>query len=221
MSDPVLPQASLFLGIIPALFILYISLKGYDGHYKDKNIFLSFMFGIIAGFFSFLIERMTTSVYLYFIVLFPVLEQLFKTMLLNIRRLHQKKETIIYGLSLGLGFGAMFTLDALLYADFQTVDILQISLVIIGSIGIILFHGATGILIGYGVFMAELAKYVIFSIILHIPITLWFVLTGYYRVEYLQVGLIFYGFLIFWYAYIRVMRQTILEPVRKRVKKMK
>ena len=37
MSDFVLPQASLFLGIIPALILLYISLKGYEGYYQISN----------------------------------------------------------------------------------------------------------------------------------------------------------------------------------------
>jgi len=35
-----LPQALLFVGIIPALILLFISLKGYDGYYKDRIIFL-------------------------------------------------------------------------------------------------------------------------------------------------------------------------------------
>ena len=41
-----LPQALLFLGIIPALIIMYISLKGYDELYKEKTVFLIFIYGI-------------------------------------------------------------------------------------------------------------------------------------------------------------------------------
>ena len=47
MTVPI--QAVLFLGIIPALILLYISLKGYEGLYKDKSIFLTFVAGIILG----------------------------------------------------------------------------------------------------------------------------------------------------------------------------
>ena len=47
MDVPV--QAVLFLGIIPALVFLYIALKGYEGHYKDKTIFLTFIIGIVLG----------------------------------------------------------------------------------------------------------------------------------------------------------------------------
>ena len=42
-------QAALFLGIIPALFLMFLCLKGYDGYYKDKSIFLTFIAGIILG----------------------------------------------------------------------------------------------------------------------------------------------------------------------------
>ena len=75
----VLPQTLLFIGIIPALVLLFISLKGYDGYYKDKIVFLTFIAGIIAGFISIIIEWFTAEVGIWFIILFPILEQLFKT----------------------------------------------------------------------------------------------------------------------------------------------
>ena len=40
-------QGLLFLGIIPALILLYIGLKGYEGYYRDKTIFLTFIIKII------------------------------------------------------------------------------------------------------------------------------------------------------------------------------
>ena len=66
-----LPQALLFLGIIPALLLLYLSLKGFEGLYKDRTIFLIFVAGIIAGFITVLIEYYTVGVGLLFIILFP------------------------------------------------------------------------------------------------------------------------------------------------------
>ena len=52
----VLPASSLFLGIVPALIILYFTLKGYEEYFKDKKIFLSFVAGLLAGFFSIIFE---------------------------------------------------------------------------------------------------------------------------------------------------------------------
>jgi hypothetical protein len=221
MSDVILPQASLFLGIIPALILLYISLKGYEGHYKDKNIFLSFVFGIIAGFISAIIEIFTVAVGILFIVLFPILEQLFKTIILNIGRLQEKRATVVYGLSLGLGFGSIFVPLSLIVANIQTVDLFLFISVVVGSIGIILFHGATGTLLGYGVYSGTLLKYFITTVLLHLPVTGWFFLTDYYDVEYLQVGLILYGFVVYWYATRRIMPLILSQSQkRKRSKKL-
>jgi hypothetical protein len=212
----VLPQASLFLGVIPALILLYIGLKGYEGHYKDKNIFLAFVVGIIAGFFAALMELFTINVGIVFIVLFPILEQLLKTMILNIRRLHEKGETIIYGLSLGLGFGSIFTPVSMIAADFQIGETILIASVILGSFGIILFHGATGVFIGYGIYAGKLSKYFIFAVLLHVPVTGWFFLTVFYNVEYLQIGLILYGLIIYWYATKKIMPQILLRSERRK-----
>ena len=69
--------------LILAVVLLFISLKGYDGYYKDKIVFLTFISGIIAGFISILIEWYTVGVGIWFIILYPILEQLFKTIILN------------------------------------------------------------------------------------------------------------------------------------------
>lgn len=215
MSDGILPQASLFLGIIPALILLYISLKGYEGHYKDKNIFLSFVFGIITGFISAIIETFTVAIGILFIILFPILEQLFKTIILNIGRLQEKRATVVYGLSLGLGFGSIFVPLSIIVANIQTVDLFLFISVIVGSIGLILFHGATGILLGYGIYSGALLNYFIITVLLHLPVTGWFFLTDYYDVEYLQVGIIVYGLIVYLYSTKKIM-PLILSQSQKR-----
>jgi len=216
MSDGILPQASLFLGIIPALILLYISLKGYEGHYKDKNIFLSFVFGIIAGFISAIIETFTVAIGILFIILFPILEQLFKTIILNIGRLQEKRATVVYGLSLGLGFGSIFVPLSIIMANIQPFDFYLFISVIIGSIGIIMFHGATGIFIGYGVYLGKLLKYFIITILVHLPLTSWFFLTDYYDVEYLQVGIILYGLIVYWYATKKIMPKILSQSQKRK-----
>jgi len=152
-----IPQTSLFIGIIPALIILYIGLKGYEGHFKDKLIFLTFIVGIIIGFISAVIELFTTRGIglIIYIILFPVLEQLSKTIVLNLGRFQEKQETTIYGLSLGLGFGSVFTPAAIIMGNFQEINVAFIA-AIIGSFGIILFHASTGAIIGYGVYSHKL-----------------------------------------------------------------
>lgn len=219
MSEFVLPQASLFLGIIPALILLYISLKGYEGYYKDKFIFLSFVAGIIAGFISVLLETYTRDIGIFFIILFPIIEQLFKTIILNIGKLQRIKDTVVYGLSLGLGFGSIFTPFSMITSNIQPGDSYLLVLVIIGSIGIILFHGATGTLIGYGIYSGNLLKYFILAVLLHLPVTGWFFLTDYYNIEYLQIGLILYGFIIYWYITKKIMSRILSQRNKKKRRK--
>lgn len=212
----ILPQASLFLGIIPALVLLYIGLKGYDDFYKEKNIFLTFVIGIILGFIAALMELFTLTAGVLIIILFPILEQILKTMILNVGRLHGKKETVIYGLSLGLGFGSIFTPVSIILANIQTESILLLASIILGSIGIILVHGATGIIIGYGVYKGKLMKNYVFALILHIPVTAWFFLTGIYKLEHLQVYLVLYGLVIYWYATKKIMPKILNRNQRRK-----
>jgi len=197
-------QAVLFLGVIPALFLMFLSLKGYDGYYKDKVIFLTFIVGIIIGVISVIIETYTVAVGIYFIILFPILEQLFKTIILNIGRFHGNKETPIYGLSLGLGFGSVFIPYLLISLSFQgSYNNLSIAFVVIVAIGIMLIHAATGVGIGFGVYDYSLFKYVIFAIILYVPVTALTIVSS--EVNYIQLILFPYGIILYWYFTTKIM----------------
>ena len=213
--DNLIPQTSLFIGIIPALIVLYIGLKGYEGHYKDKLIYLTFIVGIITGVAAAILELFTRDIGLFvYIILFPLLEQLFKTIVLNLGRFHEKQETTIYGMSLGLGFGSVFTPVAIFFGNFQ--DLISLIAAMVGSFGITLFHAATGILIGYGVYTKKLAKYLIFSIGLHIVITTVIGVTNLFDIGYIQFTLVIYGIVIFWYSLKRIMPRILEESQRRK-----
>jgi len=201
-----LPQALLFMGIIPALVLLFISLKGYDGYYKDKLIFLTFVIGLIIGVIAVLIEAYTYAIGIYFIILFPLLEQLFKTMVLNIGRFHGKKETPIYGLSLGLGFGSIFIPSSIILLNIQGVhDNFSMILTTIGAIGIILIHASTGVCIGYGVYKYSLLKYLLFAIVLYVPVTSSTFFSSYLNNGYIQLAIFPYGIILYWYFTTKIM----------------
>ena len=211
-----IPQTSLFIGIIPALIILYIGLKGYEGIFKDKLIFLTFIVGIIIGFISAVIEIFTRDIgIIMYIILFPVLEQLFKTIVLNLKRFQEKQETTIYGLSLGLGFGSIFTPAAIILGNFQDINIAFIA-AIVGSFGIILFHAASGVIIGYGVYSHKLATHLTIAILLQIPITTLIGITNIFNISYLQIILIVYGIIIYWYATKKIMPRILKENQRRK-----
>ena len=224
----VLPQASLFLGIIPALIILFIALKGYDGYYKDKNMFLSFVVGIIFGFIAAFVQSLYTSAIL-FIIILAIFNQLFKTIVLNIRRLHQKKETPIYGLSLGLGFGSSFTPFMLISASvFISTNINILSIFALGSLGIIFFHGATGTFIGYGIFEKKLTRILIISILLELPLGALFGLMIFYSnlnsITYqiiFSLSMVIYGLIIFIFVIYKILPDIKTRKDRRKNKKVK
>ena len=213
MDFPV--QAVLFLGIIPALLLLFISLKGYDGYYKEKTIFLTFVIGIILGVITIIIRLLINpqSYLIVFIIIYAFFEQLIKLIILNIGRLQYKKETIIYGLSIGLGFGTIFTPFLIIAGGFYGQnDITFLSLVAFGSFGFILFHAASGVFIGFGVYSGKIIKYLLFVILLQIPFNLLAEYTRFYLSDYFayfQIALVLYGAIIFTYVIKKIMPRII------------
>lgn len=219
-------QAILFLGIIPALFFLYIALKGYEGYYKDKTIFLTFITGIFFGILAAIVRLVINPLPLMiiYIILFAFFEQLFKTIVLNIGRLQYKKETTIYGLTLGLGFGSSFTPFLVIAGSLSGQSSTSfLTLVAFGSFGFILFHAASGVFIGYGVFSGKMTKYLFIAIILQIPFNAISDLT---RIEFIynspyyfiyQAAIVVYGAIVFIFAIKKVMPR-ILGDNKKRKK---
>ena len=210
MANGFIPESSLFLGIIPALILLYIPMKHWLGEFKEKTLFLVFIIGIVIGFITAVMEIYSASAGIAIIVLFPILEQLFKTMVLNMRRFQEKRSTVLYGLALGLGFGSIFTPVSMLLVGSEIGSPLILISVLIGSIGIIFIQGSTGAILGYGIYQGKLTRYFLISLIFHIVLTSWFFLTGFFQLEQLQVGIIVFGLI----SYIYVVRKY-LDPVVK------
>lgn len=225
MDAPI--QAVLFLGIIPALIFLYYALKGYEGYYKEKTIFLTFVIGIILGIIAAIIRLLIYPPFfsIIFIILFAFFEQLLKTIVLNIGRLQRKKETTIYGLSLGLGFGSSFTpfLIITMTAVSGQTSLSFLSLVVLGSLGFILFHSAAGAYIGYGITSGKMTRYLLISVALLLPFNALADLSRYYLdplYPYFQGGLIIYGLIFFLFVNKKIMPQ-ILEASKDKKRKKK
>lgn len=226
-------QAVLFLGIIPALFLLYIALKGYEGYYKDKSIFITFVIGIVSGVIAAVVRVLLNPppliianivIFNFFtiayIILFAFFEQLLKTIVLNIGRLQLKKETTIYGMSLGLGFGSSFTPFLVIAGSVSgQTSLTFLSLVAFGSLGFILLHAASGAYIGYGIFKGKMTRYLFISIILQLPFNAIADLTRSIYPYYIifQFILVIYGGLFFIYVLKKVM-PLILKKERKKSK---
>lgn len=216
--DTLIPSTSLFLGIIPALILLLIGVKGFEKLLKQKNIFLAFIVGLIIGFITAVVEIYTGDLPIYLIVIFPIFEELFKTIILNIRRLQEKPETVLYGLTLGLGIGAVATSAAILRGTLNAGDYLGLGLTVIGSCGLIMLQGATGVIIGYGVYRGNVPRYATFAIVLHMIF-----MTGLFFVQVLSgiavvvtVYLFIAGLLLYGYATRVIMPKLTVEGQRRK-----
>jgi len=204
-------QAALFLGIIPALFLMFFCLKGYDGYYKDKLIFLTFIGGVVLGVLA-AVVRLRINVeplVIAFLIIYAFFEQLFKTIILNLGRLQLKKETVIYGLSLGLGFGSSFTPFLIIVESLSgPSSYYYLSLIGVGSIGFILFHAATGAYIGFGIYKGKMLKFLLIAILLQLPfnaISDLIFFRAYF--PFVQIGLVLYGLIVFVYVVKKIMPQ--------------
>jgi len=211
-----IPSASLFLGIVPALILLLISVRGYEGFLKQKNIFLAFIGGIIIGSVAVVLEIYTGFPPIFIVLVYPIFEQLFKTIILNIGRLQEKRETVIYGLTLGLGFGSVSTLASIIMGPLSSVDYYSLGLTIFGSLGIIMLQGATGVLIGFGVYKRQLTKWVIIAILLQVSFNFGIVVVQVLQNSLVVFYLFAYGLIIYWYATRKVMPRILLESQRRK-----
>ncbi|NIA11055.1 MAG: hypothetical protein GWP10_15335, partial [Nitrospiraceae bacterium] len=111
-------SALLPMGIIPALFILYITLEGYEGKFKEHYIFLTFIGGIAMGTLVYFMELWFLSVFNYGVFIqaidvilvvsfiFSLFESISKMVVLNLPKFQKEEGIILYGASLGLGFSS-------------------------------------------------------------------------------------------------------------------
>jgi len=162
---------AIIFGIAVALIVMWLSLRKYEGCFDDKTMFKSLIIGFFTGFLAFLIESFRFDIV--FLLISPLIEQLIKLIGINLPSYHNRRETIIYGLVLGLGFGSIY----MPLKMFQALRDLHISLsLLLGSsalsIGYILFHGGTGCMLGYGVFKSQRWKYLIYVTLLGFPLPL-------------------------------------------------
>jgi len=206
MTNGFIPQSSILLGIIPALILLYYSLKGWHGKFTEKTLFIMFILGIIMGF----LVAITQTQILFTIevlIIYPFLEQIVKVIVLNLRRFHDKQSTVLYGLAIGLGFGSIYPPASMLLLSNDANEI-TIILTLIGSIGLVFIHGATGALIGYGIYQGKLPKFYLFTVLI-------LILANMFKIENFQWLNIILGIFLYIYFQRNIMKK-VLTTIEKR-----
>lgn len=220
-----LPTGIVFAGIIVTLIILWYSLRRYEGHFSERKLFLSFLAGIAMGFVIIVLEFVTSDVGLLYIILFPAVEQFSKLMIMNLKTFQKKREAPFYGLSIGLGFGAIFVpLSTLMITTAMGTDVLFLIISLLFGIGVVLFHGATGCMLGYGVASIDERKkwrYLVLAILAGIPIAglefgLLFIKEPF--ASYIGGVVPLYGALLYWRVTDRFLPLALKRRERRKIK---
>jgi hypothetical protein len=213
MVNSLIPESSLLLGIIPALILLYLSIKDWQGKFTEKTLFIMFIIGIISGFIVTIIQAQI-GLTLDLLIIYPFLEQIVKTIILNLRRFQGKQETIIYGLGVGLGFGSIYPPASLLLLSSEIQAASDLFLILAGSIGLVFLHGITGVLIGYGIYQDKLIKYYLLAVIIMIIAN---IIRIEYRIQWINLLI---GIILYIYVQKKIINIINIQfQSRKRIKK--
>ncbi|MEW6070426.1 MAG: hypothetical protein AB1485_07405 [Candidatus Thermoplasmatota archaeon] len=157
------------VGIVPALALLFFSLKGYEGFFEEKMLFKVFIIGLFLGlvaiifelfkFFSLNPKEASIGFCLISIPGLAIFQALLKLFVIGRRRFKAVSSTTFYGLALGLGFGAMYNFSlsfATLTPALKNYDYYLAALTIVIILGLLLLQGATGAILGLGVATSKL-----------------------------------------------------------------
>ncbi len=156
--------------IIPALAVMILVLGKYEKQFDEKQLFLTFIFAIIAAALSMLVASLASfrNWFVLFVIL-AVLSTIVESMLLNRRKFFGTQSAVFYGTALGLGFGTLVgTYLSKLYTD--------VALWAISAFAIMLAHASAGTLSGYGSFK-KVKKYLALSIA--VKLGFYFAVTGF------------------------------------------
>jgi hypothetical protein len=172
-------------GFAPPLFLLYFTMRDYtfprvkEPFFDDSKIFKFFALGIVLGMVIFAFEEWgsganTPETVIALVVLFALMEESMKLVILNFPRFQRKVETAFCALALGLGIAMTFTF-ATVYVSLLGVEnpgpteMIAYSLL---GLQFVFLHGSTTTLIGIGVVRGDVKGYFVEALLIHLTYSL-------------------------------------------------
>ncbi len=163
------------IGFVPSFGVLYFVWEKFEGLFDEKYLFFNYFIGwimgiIIAVFFLIIISSVyyLLDMSIISMVFFAIFTEMFKYIYLNRPKYRGNYRLTFYGFSLGLGIGAIWIVSLAYYylriypATSGDYIIAAISFLIL-STSLSAIHGATGSLIGYGIYRKMQEKYLLHS----------------------------------------------------------
>jgi hypothetical protein len=222
------------VGFVLAMVFITHMLVRYEEFLNDKKLARGFLYGFIAaviaylveqlGFFSFNVQDMERDVGPAFISIFgiAVLHTAMKGLALNHKALWDGKDMNVpfYGAFYGFIFGAVYV-TVIISKTLNTgeVDGWEPVFLFILAVGIILFHGSTSVIMGWGVAKLRMHGYAARIALLHIFLNVLIFLSAVGLIPYgLMVVLsLMYGSLLYGFAYQVVLPESLTKEQRKKL----
>jgi hypothetical protein len=216
------------IGIVPAITLLYFTLKSYEKYINDKHLFFAILTGLFLGtlvaFFHLAIwgsdvaKSYSIITLILLIVSFAIFEGLVKVVFVQLKRFEAGFETTYYGATFGLIIGASVTMGRT-YLTFFVYDVTVYDVVgvLLFAMAIIFMNGATGAWLGYGHHKRDLKWSFITVIFICMPfnamIFIWYLFPLYFApsadlVELIAIALA-YAAAVYLYAYYRIMPEAL------------
>jgi hypothetical protein len=229
------------VGIGPAFFLMFYTLRRYEYPFVEKalfrseRLFLSFAIGLVVGvitaviFNAFLVA--TTIAAFLALLAVAVFEESFKLVYLNYKLFRGNFDTVFYGPGLSFGMAATFAM-AFTFQAFTQPDVplgalvVNVIVLVLLAIGLNALHFYTGAVQGSGAgrgapwrsYFQSLGARAVFALLLAPFLAPFQVLNPAVLVAFLLVATGF-ALYLFWNAYTRVIPDALPTDVRRRLRR--
>ena len=178
-----------FLGIIPAITLVFMTLKEYDDYYEDKNFFFLMVVGLFGGTMTgliyywsvlYLVQTESAMVLLSIIFGFAVYEVLLFTIVLSMKRFGANFELTYYGVVFGGSIAGIMSMF-FIYAYLNSYDINSQAIMSIGLLvpTLPMMYISLSSMVGFGLHTGHYFKYagwaIVIKTIFNLLLFFWFV----------------------------------------------
>jgi len=215
---------SAIVGFGASIALLYYTLKSYtfpkvkQPFFDDSKVFKFFALGIVLGMIIFGLEswvQSTIETVVVLVLLFAVLEELMKLVILNFPRFQRRIDTAFYGLAMGLGIATTYTFASVYVSllDLESPGLLEMVAYSLLGLQFVLLHGSTTTMIGVGVVRRDLKGYFSEALLVHLGYSLLMIPFFTESEPWNLIGIGAASVLVV-YAYFRIQTQSLPALVR-------
>lgn len=172
------------MGIGVALALMYWTLKDYTypavekPFFDDRRVFGLLAVGMVLGVGIYAVQQYFPIQEVLFALLFAIIYEVVKLLVLNLKRFSRKLDTPFYGLTIGLGMGGTVALGYIwgsltaLGLGEVAPTLVDYTVFMVWAIQLCLLNGSTGAMIGVGVTRGQPFGFLANAILIHLAYNL-------------------------------------------------